>query len=1228
MAQQHMGTRVILVLAAVGMGLPLLMGPGCPQSLEPLAVDAGADLTITVGSNAQLQASISGGLAPYTVAWQPIAGLNNVASLQPTFTPTATGQYTFTISVNDANGDVASDTVTVTVNGAATADAGHNIGGGNDDGDTGGNGGASTAADASPLVVDAGPDRTATVGASISLQGSYSGGQEPYLISWSPATSLVGANTLTPTFTPTDPGSFTFTLTVIDGQGTTEQDSMVVEVSQRTTLSKLSWGANYGGDGYQLLAEFSKSVDRFSAERVTSYRISGTETYPTSATLASDTRTVALVFSGVKVTPKTEFDIGVNTGVLDSNGAQVPAVKGLVPMANTEDTVAPTISAARWAVNYNGSYGVELVFSEAMDQSSVENARTYEIADGELSSVGFDATMGTDGRTVNLVFHGVPLSQAAKLNVGLLNIRDINGQKFERVDGRSISTNSLDLDSPLIVADSVQFVGNYAGGGYQVVLEINEAMDRVSAEDATAYKADGLAASIAKLGDEGRRVTLTYLNNTYSTTSKLSISGNKVKDINGRYLAAQSNLTILPASSTGASPGAPTLTWLKGSESSGYQLLARFNESMDKTTVENANNWRITGTQIHPTAVVLSTQTAGEEIAGRTAKLTFGDFGDSDARMSRTTKVDVSVGNTIVDVNGMKLAQCSCVILANAGDTTAPSVTVPRSGLTPRPVWGDILSTSGYSGDKYVVSAAFSETMDAASAMDRTNYYLAGNQPSSVALDASGRKAVLTFQGTLSGIMAADKLLILGNVRDINGKRTSSVVPLSIQALPDDVLTPAIDEVSWGAGKGPYEVVVAFDEVMDAGSATDITAYTADGMNPTAASMLPDGKTAVLVFGDAILRPSSELSIIGEVKDINGNTYDGSHGAVALPVAPQTRPEDDKVPPRLVSAVWALDSLDYRVIATFNEALDADTAGNALCYSSTTKAFTRVTAASATLLPGGISVEIVFTSFGLLGADGLPPSPFSKTATLSVRPSLGAVVTDMHGNMTNTSTNVGTNPQDSAALELPFAQATWANSFADGGYRLTVTFADEVLDAASAEDTANYRIADTFVNPTGTRLSGLDDVPRGNYAGRTVFLTFTTKALNTMSALDASLGAAITDMNNNGMPQVSELMISPNLEDTTPPTAVSAAPGLLMGLAVVTFDEAMDETTAENLANYSLADPADPAALPISPYAASLDVDGMTVYLQFDVLVQGLSLHVTGATDINGLLMTDVDLPL
>lgn len=1236
MARQRMRTRLVWVAVLFCLGIPLLIGSNClPARTIPLAVSAGDNVSINTGSSTQLMGVITGGTAPYTVAWTPADGLSNPSSLTPTFTPAVSGTYNFTLTVTDDNGEVDSDSVTVTVTGANAADSDHGLGG-NSDGP----------GEPVPLTVGAGPDRTVTVGNTITLQGTAAGGVEPYqTISWTPAPLLVGASTLTPTFTPTTTGDFTFTLKVTDGGGTVEEDSVLITVTQMTTLQTLTWGADYAGPGYQLIAAFSKPVDKATAERVTSYRVTGTEIYPASAILDANGQTVTLIFSGTTLTAKSEFDIGVNDGILDANGGRVPSTKGLSPTANAADTKAPQATTIRWAINAVDDYGVEVVFSESVDEASAESIRAYQIKDGTLSTVAFTAVLGNDGRTVSLTFHGLALSVGAKLDLGLLNIRDINGKALVLSTGKTIAANTFDVDPPTIVTDSVRFVGNYAGGGYQVTLQYGEVMDRISAQDQTAYGINGTAPASAEIDSAGRRVKLTWPSITLNADSKLAIAAGKVKDINGRALPAQNNLTILPAGSTGSVPSSPVLTWLKGSESTSFQFRARFNEAMDKATVEETANWRISGTDIRPTSVVLSNQTAGEDIAARTALVTFDNFGTSQTRLSRTSKIDVSVNSSIKNVNGDAMPQASLSVVANSADIHAPTLVPPKTGLTAKPMWGDVLASS-YSGANYQISVVFNETMDAASALEPRNYYLAGMHPTSLSMDGTGRKLVLAFATTAGPIKAADKLQIMPNVRDINGHTASFGAAITILASPDDTIVPAVADLFWGANRGPYELTVTFDEVMDAESATTLNAYRLADSVPTAASVMPDGKSVTLVFGNALCVPTDEFDIVADVRDINGKVYDHSRDG-ALPGAPRSRPEDDKHAPALISVVWASDSLDYRMIATFSEAIRADNAIDPSFYVAPSRS--GVQATSAALLPGGTSVELVFTGF-----DPFNP-PFNMDDMLYVVTAAGPGgtigVEDMHGNLTAATTRmtVAPNLQDTLGQGVMFPLAIWEPDYVAGGYRVRVTFANEVLDRASAENPTNYRITDSNppINPQFATLEYVNDVANGIYAGRTVTLEFGLptlliswtpyfgeSALSITSALDVSLGYSVVDLNNNGIPEIQGIPILADPRDVTSPTVVAVEsqadqPLLLQGEWIITFSEAMDWDSAINTDNYTItAEDHNGVEETYNPTRAWLAADGMTVFVQFTVsaeYAEGGTLHIEGVTDINGLPMAPYD---
>lgn len=169
-----------------------------------LTADAGPDKTITAGGSTTLQGAASGGLAPYSYSWSPTTGLSDPNIAQPTASPTATTEYTLTVT--DALGQTAGDAAIVTV--------------------------------VAPVSANAGPDKTIMVGGSALLEGSASGGQPPYSYSWSPAAGLNNPNIAQPTAAPA--ATTVYTLTVTDALGQIASDTVTVTVSSTTYTLQVS----------------------------------------------------------------------------------------------------------------------------------------------------------------------------------------------------------------------------------------------------------------------------------------------------------------------------------------------------------------------------------------------------------------------------------------------------------------------------------------------------------------------------------------------------------------------------------------------------------------------------------------------------------------------------------------------------------------------------------------------------------------------------------------------------------------------------------------------------------------------------------------------------------------------------------------------------------------------------------------------------------------------------
>ena len=80
---------------------------------ETLMVNAGHDRQIFAGESINLQASAVGGVEPYSIEWSPGASLSAPHMLMPSAIPAVT--TTYTITVTDAIGDTASDSVRISV---------------------------------------------------------------------------------------------------------------------------------------------------------------------------------------------------------------------------------------------------------------------------------------------------------------------------------------------------------------------------------------------------------------------------------------------------------------------------------------------------------------------------------------------------------------------------------------------------------------------------------------------------------------------------------------------------------------------------------------------------------------------------------------------------------------------------------------------------------------------------------------------------------------------------------------------------------------------------------------------------------------------------------------------------------------------------------------------------------------------------------------------------------
>lgn len=156
------------------------------------SVNAGADVTVCSGSSVMLNGSGTGS----NYLWTPSANLNNVTSLNPLASPTAT--ITYTLIATSSLGCTANDAVVVTVSPAAIANAGNT--------------------------------QAACSGSPAQLTGS---GGTSY--SWSPSTGLSSSTISNPSATVFS--NTTYTLTVTNAEGCTGSDTVSVHILPAPTAN-------------------------------------------------------------------------------------------------------------------------------------------------------------------------------------------------------------------------------------------------------------------------------------------------------------------------------------------------------------------------------------------------------------------------------------------------------------------------------------------------------------------------------------------------------------------------------------------------------------------------------------------------------------------------------------------------------------------------------------------------------------------------------------------------------------------------------------------------------------------------------------------------------------------------------------------------------------------------------------------------------------------------------
>ncbi len=365
---------------------------------KPVA-NAGVDKTIPscslVGTGIGGSPTASGGSAPYSYSWSPLAGLSSSTTANPNVTGIG-ATSTYTVTVTDFNGCTASDAVIVNVTGSSLA---LNI--------TANNPTAWCAAGTSNVTLTAG----------------VTGGTTPYSYNWigTDLSSLINASTVA---NPSIAGTYLYTAVVTDATGCQAGDTISIVVYPKPSADAgaadyyICQGASVtiGGSPTALggTAPFSYAWNNGGAivanpvvtpSGTTTYTVTVTDSHTCTATAASTVNVrsnpVANAGNDVNLPGCSPTGIAIGGSPTASGGSGLPYSYAWSPAAGLSSTLVsnPMVQG----VSGNNTYTVTV--SDANGCSSTDAVIVHVISntpDVLISADGLTAWCAGSGTSVNL----------------------------------------------------------------------------------------------------------------------------------------------------------------------------------------------------------------------------------------------------------------------------------------------------------------------------------------------------------------------------------------------------------------------------------------------------------------------------------------------------------------------------------------------------------------------------------------------------------------------------------------------------------------------------------------------------------------------------------------------------------------------------------------------------------------------------------------------------------
>lgn len=720
------------------------------------------------------------------------------------------------------------------------------------------------------------------VGETLFLRGQAFGGSGGYSYSWKPidvSSDLIegelSSNQIN--FTPDEEGTFIFTFFVTDSVGNIGTDTVKVyvydglrvnagnNISTQVGLTTTLKAVPEGGDGnYTFSWAPSNLLDN--ADSIS----------------PSFTPTATGIY---------EFEVTVR-----DHGGSGEEAKDTVQVTVAGDT---RLLSLTWGTNYAaGGYQVIAKYNKALDKQTAEMTGNYRISGTDIHPTS--AKLAADLETVTLLFKA-PLGSTSRFDLSLdSSVYDARGEALAPTLLKGVNRNTNDQREPTL-HELVWGINQLDAYRFNVLF--SEAMDREAVENIVAYRLYGtsIKATEAELQSDGKTVTVTFDDRILSDDVLMDVGVEDfAKDINGNAaelslrLKVNQNENDLTAPKVVAGSIQHAADYCVSCASGiykrfgggyGYRVYVEFDEVMSADDVENVNGWAVGG--FSPELVELQND-------GRSVILYFGRDGLLNIEsmpLSVADKIDIGLNSLIRDINGNPVDELNSKKIDFApNDTNPPHVAA-------------IYWASNYAPDGYGVDVLYNEAMDGLTAGDRNNYRISGSYvPDSTYMPGDGSSVRLILFGAWDPVETLS-LSLEDNIMDINANPMLRSLGRAISKNPADNAKPKLRSLEWGIDKEQYEVIVTYNESVNAVNADNPNTYwittkhmeedNVDSILADGAQVLADGHRVVLTFLNRVFSsipgPDEDMAdevhilpvefdddglVVVGVDDMNGNFYD------------------------------------------------------------------------------------------------------------------------------------------------------------------------------------------------------------------------------------------------------------------------------------------------------------------------------------------------------------------